>query len=62
ASPTGPVANHSDLVVHGNPATAMQSFGYQLSLEQLSAIITYERNAWGNNTGDSVQPYDFDDH
>jgi len=22
----------------------------------LAAVITYERNAWGNNTGESVQP------
>jgi len=24
----------------------------------LAAIITYERNAWGNDTGDVVQPID----
>ena len=25
---------------------------------ELAAIITYERNAWGNATGDVVQPTD----
>ena len=25
---------------------------------ELAAIITYERNAWGNDTGDVVQPRD----
>jgi len=23
---------------------------------EIAAVITYERNAWGNDTGDSVQP------
>jgi cytochrome c oxidase subunit 2 len=25
---------------------------------ELAAIITYERNAWGNGTGDVIQPGD----
>ena len=25
---------------------------------ELAAIMTYERNAWGNDTGDLVQPRD----
>lgn len=33
----------------------MQAFGPQLSLKELAAVITYERNAWDNNTGDTVQ-------
>ena len=33
----------------------MQGYGKQLGLKDLAAIITYERNAWGNNTGDAVQ-------
>jgi len=53
---TGPVAGHLDIVVHGKPGTAMQAFGAQLSEVDLAAIITYERNAWGNKTGDVVQP------
>ncbi|WP_439651362.1 cytochrome c oxidase subunit II [Photobacterium atrarenae] len=46
---------HISLVVHGRSGTAMQAFGPQLSLKELAAVITYERNAWGNNTGESVQ-------
>jgi len=33
----------------------MQAFGPQLSLKELAAVITYERNAWGNDTGETVQ-------
>jgi cytochrome c oxidase subunit 2 len=36
----------------------MQAFGPQLSLKELAAVITYERNAWGNNTGETVQAAD----
>lgn len=46
---------HISVVVHGRSGTAMQAFGPQLSLKQLAAVITYERNAWGNNTGETVQ-------
>ncbi|MGF1691668.1 cytochrome c oxidase subunit II [Photobacterium kagoshimensis] len=46
---------HISIVVHGKTGTAMQAFGPQLSLKELAAVITYERNAWGNDTGDTVQ-------
>ncbi|WP_413113194.1 cytochrome c oxidase subunit II [Thaumasiovibrio sp. DFM-14] len=46
---------HLSVVVHGQAGTAMQAFGPQLSLKELAAVVTYERNAWGNNTGDTVQ-------
>ncbi|WP_428440667.1 cytochrome c oxidase subunit II [Photobacterium sagamiensis] len=46
---------HISVVVHGRAGTAMQAFGPQLGLKELAAVITYERNAWGNNTGDTVQ-------
>lgn len=42
----------------GVAGTAMQAFGAQLNDTDLAAIITYERNAWGNDTGDTVQPSD----
>lgn len=51
----GDVNAHIDIVVNGKPGTAMQGYGKQLSLKDLAAVITYERNAWGNNTGDLVQ-------
>ncbi len=54
----GPVETHLDVVVNGVGGTAMQAFGGQLSEVDLAAIITYERNAWGNNVGDLVQPID----
>ncbi len=55
---TGDIAKHIDIVLHGKAGTAMQAFGSQLDDVDLAAVITYERNAWGNNTGDSVQPSD----
>lgn len=47
---------HLDIVVNGVAGTAMQAFGDQLSEVDLAAVITYERNAWGNNTGEMVTP------
>lgn len=56
---TGPVAGHIDIVVHGSKKNpAMQAFGQQLGDADLAAVITYERNAFGNSTGDVVQPTD----
>ncbi|PSJ42813.1 cytochrome c oxidase subunit II [Zobellella taiwanensis] len=51
-------AAHIDIVLYGKAGTAMQSFDRQLALKELAAVITYERNAWGNDTGDLVQPKD----
>ncbi|MBR9858838.1 MAG: cytochrome c oxidase subunit II [Gammaproteobacteria bacterium] len=53
-------AAHIDIVLYGKAGTAMQSFDKQLALKELAAVITYERNAWGNDTGDLVQPGDID--
>lgn len=47
--------DHINVVVNGQQGTAMQAFGPQLSLKELAAVVTYERNAWGNDTGDAVQ-------
>lgn len=55
---TQDMAAHIDIVVNGKSGTAMQAFGKQLSLKELAAVITYERNAWGNNTGEAVQAKD----
>lgn len=56
---TGDTINkHLDVVVNGVTGSAMQAFGSDLSEVDLAAIITYERNAWGNDTGDVVQPID----
>lgn len=53
---TGPMAGHVDIVFNGKTGTAMQSFKGQLSNVDIAAVITYERNAWGNNTNTLVQP------
>ncbi len=53
---TGPKGEHIKMVVSGKPGTAMAAFGGQLSDADLAAVITYERNAWGNKSGEAVQP------
>jgi len=53
---TGPIAAHINRVLNGKPGTAMVAFGKQLSDTDIAAVITYERNSWGNNMGDMVQP------
>jgi cytochrome c oxidase subunit II len=53
---TGPLPAHLNIVLNGKPGTAMQAFGKQLSDIDLAGVITYERNAFGNDTGDVVQP------
>ncbi|MDO3387740.1 cytochrome c oxidase subunit II [Gilvimarinus sp. SDUM040013] len=58
----GPIQNHIDVVVNGVPGTAMQAFGEQLSEVDIAAVVTYERNAWGNNMGDLAQPLDIYNH
>ncbi|MFH4412086.1 cytochrome c oxidase subunit II [Vibrio diabolicus] len=55
---TGPISEHIDVIVNGRPGTAMQSFSNQLSDKEIAAVITYQRNAWGNDTGDRVQASD----
>ncbi len=54
----GDVAGHMDIVLNGKAGTAMQAFGEQLGTVDLAAVITYQRNAFGNDTGDMVQPAD----
>ncbi|NMP33038.1 cytochrome c oxidase subunit II [Thalassotalea sp. M1531] len=53
------IANHVDIVVKGK--NAMPPFGKQLSLKEVAAVVTYERNAWGNDTGQMVQASDVND-
>jgi cytochrome c oxidase subunit 2 len=54
---TGPIADHIHIVLNGGrPGTAMAAFGKQLSDVDIAAVVTYERNAWNNKMGDSVQP------
>ncbi len=53
---TEDMAAHIDIVLNGKGGTAMQAFRDQLSAVDLAAVITYERNAWGNATGEMVTP------
>jgi len=55
---TGDIAAHIDIVLNGKSGTAMSAWATQLNDLELAAVISYERNAWGNDTGDTVQPAD----
>lgn len=54
----GDISKHLEVGIKGVSGTAMQAFGGQLSDVDMAAVITYQRNAFGNNTGDVVQPAD----
>lgn len=54
---TGEAGPHIDIVVHGKAGTAMAAYGPQLNDADLAAVITYERNSWGNSAS-VVQPSD----
>jgi cytochrome c oxidase subunit 2 len=53
---TGPVNGHIGIVLKGKPGTAMQAYAGQMNDADIAAVVTYERNAFGNSTGDVVQP------
>ncbi|HEY6130666.1 MAG TPA: cytochrome c oxidase subunit II, partial [Halioglobus sp.] len=59
---TGEIGHHLDVAIKGVPGTAMQAFGGQLNDVDMAAVVTYQRNAFGNNMGDSVQPIDVYNH
>lgn len=53
---TGPVVDHLDRVINGG--VGMPPFGEQLTPVDIAAVVTFQRNAFGNNMGDKVQPID----
>jgi len=57
---TGPKPGHMDVVMNGvvknGQPTAMVAWKNTLSDTDIASVITYERNSWGNHTGDAVQP------
>jgi cytochrome c oxidase subunit 2 len=53
---TGVIEDHLNRVMNGLVDTEMQAWAPQLSDLDIAAVITYERNNWGNDTGDIVQP------
>ncbi len=56
------IGKHIDILINGVKGTAMQSFKEQLNEVDMAAVITYERNAWGNDTGEIVTPKDVLDY
>src|SRR6266568_451683 len=52
----GPRGRQMEIVLNGKRGTAMAPFGKQLSDTDIAAVVTYERNAWSNKTGDVIQP------
>lgn len=52
----GPVKDHVNLAMFGVDGTAMAAYNELLNDVDMAAVVTYERNAWGNDTGDAVQP------
>tara|TARA_Y100001956_G_C4129066_1_gene192338 strand:- start:84 stop:1250 length:1167 start_codon:yes stop_codon:yes gene_type:complete len=55
---TGDIDQHIDVIVNGRSGTAMQAFATQLTDKEIAAVVTYQRNGLGNNTGDVVQAAD----
>jgi len=50
----GPIAGHVNIVLHGKGA--MPPWQTTLNDVEVASVITYERNTWGNHTGDILQP------
>lgn len=55
---TGELGEHLNVGVNGVAGSAMQAFGGIINDVEMAAVITYQRNAFGNNMGDMVQPID----
>jgi len=52
----GDIGKHVSTVRDGVADSPMQAFGSRLSDVDMAAVITYQRNAFGNSTGDTLQP------
>lgn len=50
--------DHINILLNGVAGSAMQAFGKQLNDGDIASVITYQRNALGNNEGTVVQPTD----
>jgi len=55
---TNPENRDANIDVLLNGRNAMPSFKAQLTPKEIAAVITYQRNAFGNETGDLIQPAD----
>ncbi|HSW51656.1 MAG TPA: cytochrome c oxidase subunit II [Sulfuricaulis sp.] len=52
----GPLPAHLNIVLNGKAGTAMQAFAAQLNDADIAAVVTFQRNGFGNKAGDVVQP------
>ncbi len=52
----GKAETQIDVVLNGIPGTRMFAFGHVLSDEDVAAVVTYIRNAWGNDSGETITP------
>lgn len=57
----GPVATHIAIILNGKPPL-MSSFRNVLKPEEIAAVVTYQRNALGNSTGDVIHAADVTAH
>lgn len=53
-----PATECIDILLHGVKGTPMRAYQYVLNNQELASVITYIRNAWGNNVGDLVSSED----
>ncbi len=58
AAVMGDLSSQMGVNAKGVSGTTMQVFGGQLNDDEMGAVLTYQRNALVNNTGDVVQPGD----
>jgi len=52
---TGPIDAHLNLVLQGK-GSMMSGFAGSLSKAEVAAVVTYQRNGFGNSKGDLLQP------
>jgi cytochrome c oxidase subunit 2 len=50
----GAIAEHVSIVLKGK--NAMPSWAPTLNDVEIASVVTFERNSWGNHTGDILQP------
>lgn len=53
---TGDAGLHASVVLNGVEGTGMRAFADKLDDKSLAAVITFQRNAFGNKVGDVVTP------
>ena len=55
----GDIATHIDIIVNGSKNNAlMGAYRDTMSEVDIASVITFQRNSFGNTTGDVVQPID----